>query len=30
VTLALKACPIDKEGFCPLEKFNAVVNAAAK
>ncbi|AUV01600.1 bifunctional glucose-1-phosphatase/inositol phosphatase [Phytobacter ursingii] len=30
VTLALKECPIDKEGFCPLEKFNAVVNAAAK
>ena len=30
VTLSLKGCPIDREGFCPLEKFNAVVSAAAK
>lgn len=30
VTLALKGCPIDAQGFCPLEKFNAVVTAAAK
>lgn len=30
VTLALKGCPIDDNGFCPLEKFNTVLNAAAK
>lgn len=30
VTLSLKGCPIDREGFCPLEKFNAVLSAAAK
>ncbi|WP_437888419.1 bifunctional glucose-1-phosphatase/inositol phosphatase [Phytobacter sp. V91] len=30
VTLALKGCPVDDNGFCPLETFNAVMNAAAK
>ena len=30
VTLALKGCPIDENGFCPRDKFNAVLNAAAK
>ena len=30
VTLSLKGCPVDGNGFCPLEKFNAVMNAAAK
>ncbi|MGK9172764.1 bifunctional glucose-1-phosphatase/inositol phosphatase [Yokenella regensburgei] len=30
VTLALKGCPVDDNGFCPLEKFNALLNAAAK
>jgi len=30
VTLALKGCPVDGNGFCPLETFNAVMNAAAK
>ncbi|MGY5957558.1 bifunctional glucose-1-phosphatase/inositol phosphatase [Kosakonia sp. BK9b] len=30
VTLALKGCPVDNAGFCPIEKFNAVMRDAAK
>lgn len=30
VTLALKGCPVDANGFCPIDKFDAVLNAAAK
>ncbi|MGL4724106.1 MAG: bifunctional glucose-1-phosphatase/inositol phosphatase [Scandinavium sp.] len=30
VTLELKGCPVDAEGFCPTEKFNEVLNHAAK
>lgn len=30
VTLALKGCPVDADGFCPVDKFNAVLNGAAK
>ncbi|QOV65609.1 bifunctional glucose-1-phosphatase/inositol phosphatase [Kosakonia pseudosacchari] len=30
VTLALKGCPVDGEGFCPIDKFNAVMRDAAK
>ncbi|WP_312272987.1 bifunctional glucose-1-phosphatase/inositol phosphatase [Pseudescherichia sp.] len=30
VTLALKGCPVDAEGFCPVDKFDAVLNDAAK
>ena len=30
VTLALKGCPVDGQGFCPIEKFNAVMREAAK
>jgi len=30
VTLALNGCPVDGEGFCPIETFNKVLNAAAK
>jgi len=30
VTLALKGCPVDGQGFCPIEKFNAVMRDAAK
>lgn len=30
VTLELKGCPADADGFCPLDKFNAVLNDAAK
>lgn len=30
VTLALNGCPIDAQGFCPIDKFNAVMHEAAK
>lgn len=30
VTLELKGCPTDSNGFCPIDKFNAVMNTAAK
>mgnify|MGYP000022513455 FL=1 len=30
VTLELKGCPVDANGFCPIDKFNAVMNNAAK
>ncbi|WP_039056297.1 bifunctional glucose-1-phosphatase/inositol phosphatase [Enterobacter sp. Bisph1] len=30
VTLALKGCPVDGQGFCPIDKFNAVMRDAAK
>lgn len=30
VTLALKGCPVDADGFCPVDKFNTVLNEAAK
>ena len=30
VTLELKGCPVDANGFCPVDKFNAVMNNAAK
>lgn len=30
VTLELKGCPIDANGFCPIDKFDSVLNAAAK
>jgi len=30
VTLALKGCPVDANGFCPVDKFDAVLNDAAK
>ncbi|MFV5239225.1 bifunctional glucose-1-phosphatase/inositol phosphatase [Enterobacter mori] len=30
VTLELKDCPVDANGFCPVDKFNAVMNNAAK
>lgn len=30
VTLALKGCPIDADGFCPIDKFDAVMDSAAK
>lgn len=30
VTLELKGCPTDSDGFCPIDKFNALLNAAAK
>ena len=30
VTLELKGCPVDANGFCPVDKFNAVLNDAAK
>jgi len=30
VTLALKGCPPDANGFCPVDKFNEVMSAAAK
>lgn len=30
VTLALKGCPVDAKGFCPMEKFNEVMAAAVK
>lgn len=30
VTLALKGCPIDSNGFCPVDKFNALMRDAAK
>lgn len=30
VTLELKGCPIDADGFCPVDKFDAVLNDAAK
>ena len=30
VTLELKVCPIDANGFCPIDKFDALLNEAAK
>lgn len=30
VTLELSGCPIDANGFCPVEQFNAVLNQAAQ
>lgn len=30
VILALKGCPVDADGFCPIDKFDAVMNSAAK
>ena len=30
VTLELSGCPVDENGFCPVEKFNTVLNNAAK
>ncbi|HBI2991879.1 TPA: bifunctional glucose-1-phosphatase/inositol phosphatase [Citrobacter farmeri] len=30
VTLELKGCPIDANGFCPIDKFDTLLNAAAK
>ncbi|MGO3908199.1 bifunctional glucose-1-phosphatase/inositol phosphatase [Huaxiibacter chinensis] len=30
VTLELKGCPIDTNGFCPVDQFNTVMNNAAK
>lgn len=29
VTLELSGCPVDANGFCPVDKFNAVLNSAA-
>lgn len=30
VTLELTGCPVDADGFCPVETFNTVLNTAAK
>ena len=30
VTLALNGCPVDDQGFCPLETFKKVINESAK
>ena len=30
VTLALKGCPVDADGFCPMDTFAKVMNTAAK
>ncbi|MNU92666.1 Glucose-1-phosphatase precursor [compost metagenome] len=30
VTLELKGCPVDTNGFCPIDKFNTLMNDAAK
>lgn len=30
VTLELKGCPVDSDGFCPVEKFDSVLNSAAQ
>ena len=30
VTLELKGCPTDSDGFCPIDKFNALLNGAVK
>ena len=30
VTLELKGCPVDADGYCPADKFDAVLNDAAK
>ncbi|MCS2166393.1 bifunctional glucose-1-phosphatase/inositol phosphatase [Scandinavium manionii] len=30
VTLELKGCPVDADGYCPVDKFNEVLNNAAK
>ncbi|MCL0126933.1 bifunctional glucose-1-phosphatase/inositol phosphatase, partial [Klebsiella pneumoniae] len=30
VTLELKGCPVDANGFCPLDKFDNVMNTTAK
>ena len=30
VTLELTGCPVDANGFCPVDKFNAVLNDAVK
>ena len=30
VTLELSGCPIDTNGFCPMDKFDSVLNEAVK
>ncbi|AAN79606.1 Hypothetical protein c1138 [Escherichia coli CFT073] len=30
VTLELSGCPIDANGFCPMDKFDRVLNEAVK
>ena len=30
VTLALNGCPVDANGFCPIDTFNKVLNTAAQ
>lgn len=30
VTLELNGCPVDAQGFCPIDKFNTLLNNAAK
>lgn len=30
VTLAINGCPVDDQGFCPMETFKKVINEAAK
>ncbi|WP_336218632.1 bifunctional glucose-1-phosphatase/inositol phosphatase [Citrobacter amalonaticus] len=30
VTLELKGCPVDANGFCPIDKFDTLLNEAAK
>lgn len=30
VTLALNGCPVDADGFCPMDKFSEVMNEAVK
>ncbi len=30
VTLSLKGCPVDANGFCPMDTFSKVMNDAAK
>ncbi len=30
VTLELSGCPIDADGFCPMDKFDSVLNEAVK
>ena len=30
VTLELSGCPIDANGFCPMDKFDSVLNEAVK
>ncbi len=30
VTLALKGCPVDANGFCPMDRFSKLMNEAAR